>query len=243
MERLGRFADQTTPAFEDLGIAAPGVNKTFKNIAPFSKSLEGFLRSFGKSSKSTAAGLAAVEPLLSLAKGLGKNGKPFATNLSGLLTSLRSTGGLERLLDFIYLGAGSANGYDALGHFLRVEIVGSAGCLAYAVKTNPLCTTGKFIGANSASAKASAASASSTSLVMQRTLAVLKGMTPAQAIAKYPGSIAAETGSVAGAQSSTPGSTPAAQPVGGAAAGTTYYEPSDEGSEASGMLLNYLLGN
>jgi phospholipid/cholesterol/gamma-HCH transport system substrate-binding protein len=241
MERLGRFADQTTPTFEDLGVAAPGIDKIYQSLGPFSKSFEGFLRSFGKNAKSTATALAAIEPLLAQAKGLGKNAKPFSTNFSGLLTSLRSTGGLERLLDFIYLGAGSVNGYDALGHFLRVEIVASAGCLGYAVRTNPLCTTGKFIGASSASAKTASAS-SATSLVMQRTLAVLKGMTPAQAIARYPGSISSETGAFSGAQAQ-PGSTASAQPVGGAAAGTTYYTPSGEGSEASGMLLNYLLGN
>lgn len=240
MERLGRFAEQTTPTFEDLGVAAPGINKTFKNIGPFSKSFEGFLQAFGKNAKNTASALVAVEPLLALAKGLGKNAKPFASNFSGLLTSLKTTGGLERLLDFIYLGTGSVNGYDALGHFLRAELVASAGCLGYAVATNPLCTTGKFIGS---SAKASAASTKSTSVVMQRTLAVLKGMTPAQALAKYPGAITAEAGSAAGTLPTASGTVPAAQPVGGAAAGTTYYAPSSEGSEASGMLLNYLLGN
>jgi phospholipid/cholesterol/gamma-HCH transport system substrate-binding protein len=244
MERLGRFAQQTTPTLEDLGVAAPGINKTYENLGPFSKSLEGFLGSFGKNAKRTSSALRAVEPLLPLAKALGKSGKPFATNFSGLLTSLRSTGGLERLLDFIYLGAGSINGYDALGHFLRAEIVGST-CLTYSIETNPTCATGKFIGASSSSAKSSTARASSTSFVMQRTLAVLKGMTPAEAIAKYPGTLAAETaaGAGPGAQPTTSGATPAAQPVGGAAAGTTYYSPSEEDPEASGMLLNYLLGN
>jgi ABC-type transporter Mla subunit MlaD len=241
MERLGRFARQTTPTLEDFGIAAPGINKTFENIAPFSKSFEGFLQAFGKNARTTSSALKAVEPLLSLAKGLGKNAKPFANNFSGLLTNLKSTGGLERLLDFIYLGGGSVNGYDALGHFLRAELVASAGCIAYAVTTNPICSTGKFIGASSG--KASAASANSTSFVMQRTLAVLKGMTPAEAIAKYPGSLAAETSGATGAAPVTPGATPAAQPVGGAASGTTYYSPAEESSEASGMLLNYLLGN
>jgi phospholipid/cholesterol/gamma-HCH transport system substrate-binding protein len=239
MERLGRFAAQTTPTFEDLGVAAQGINKVFEKTAPFSKSFEGFLGTFGKNAKSTATALKAVEPLLPLAKALGKNAKPFAGNFSGLLTSLRSTGGLERLLDFIYLGAGDVNGYDALGHFLRAEIVTSAGCVGYAITTNPLCSTGKFIGGGR-SASASAARASSTSLVMQRTLAVLQGMTPAQAIARYPGSIAAETGAT---RQTTTSAATAAQPVGGAAAGTTYYTPSEEGSEASGMLLNYLLGN
>jgi ABC-type transporter Mla subunit MlaD len=240
MERLGRFAEQTTPTFEDLGVAAPGINKLFVSTAPFAKSFEGFLQAFGKNAKSTAAALTAVEPLLTLAKGLGKNAKPFAGNFSGLLTSLKTTGGLERLLDFIYLGAGSVNGYDALGHFLRAEVFAST-CLTYSVVVNPTCSTGKFIGGSTASAaKASAAGAHSTSVVMQRTLAVLKGMTPAQALLKYPGPATVEAGSEGTTAS---GTAPATQPVGGAAAGTTYYAPSAEGSEASGMLLNYLLGN
>ena len=240
MERLGRFAAQTTPTLEDLGVAAPGINKTFENIGPFSKSFEGFLKTFGQNARTTSSALQAVEPLLPLVKGLGKAAKPFAGNLSGLLTSVKSTGGLERLLDFIYLGGGSINGYDALGHFLRAELVASGGCIGYAVTTNPLCSTGKFIGGGSSSG--TTASASSTSFVMQRTLAVLKGMTPAQAIAKYPGSFKSETAGGSGTQATGSGSTAAAQPVGGAAAGTTYYSP-EESSEASGMLLNYLLGN
>lgn len=242
MERLGRFAEQTTPTLEDLGVAAPGINKLFVSTAPFAKSFEGFLQAFGKNAKSTAAALTAVEPLLTLAKGLGKNAKPFAGNFSGLLTSLKTTGGLERLLDFIYLGSGSVNGYDALGHFLRAEVFAST-CLTYSVVVNPTCSTGKFIGGSTASAKASAASARSTSVVMQRTLAVLKGMTPAQALLKYPGAATVEAGGPAGTETTASGTNPAAQPVGGAAAGTTYYAPSAEGSEASGMLLNYLLGN
>jgi phospholipid/cholesterol/gamma-HCH transport system substrate-binding protein len=239
MERLGRFAAQTTPTLQDLGIAAPGINKTFESITPFSKSFEGFLKTFGQNARTTSSALKAVEPLLPLIKNFGKAANPFASNLSGLLTSLKSTGGLERLLDFIYLGGGSVNGYDALGHFLRAELVASGGCIGYAVTTNPLCSTGKFIRSSSSTATASA---SSTSFVMQRTLAVLKGMTPAQAIAKYPGSLKSETTGGSGTQAAGSGATPVAQPVGGAAAGTTYYSP-EESSEASGMLLNYLLGN
>jgi virulence factor Mce-like protein len=238
MERLGRFAEQTTPTFTDLGIAAPGINKTFQNVAPFSKSSEVFFKSFGKTAKTSGSALRAFEPLLPVLKSFGQAAKPFAGNLSGLLTSVRSTGGLERLLDLIYLGAGSVNGYDALGHFLRAEGVGNT-CLTYSIAPSSGCKTGKFVSSSGSSATAAAASAASTSLVMARTLAVLKGMTPAQAIAKYPGSIAGE----AGTPSPTSSSTLAAQPVGGAAAGTTYYAPSEEGSEAGGMLLNYLLGN
>jgi phospholipid/cholesterol/gamma-HCH transport system substrate-binding protein len=245
VQRLQRFAEQTNPTLEDLGDAAPGINKLFENIGPFSTTSAAFFKSFGSTGRATGPALKAVEPLLPLVKSLGKEVNPFAGNFSGLFTSLRSTGGLERLLDFIYLGAGDENGYDALGHFLRTEIVGNPGCLSYAIETNPLCSTGKFIGGSAASgssATASAASTNSTSLVMERTLAVLKGMTPAQAIARYPGSIASET-SAAGTPVSTSSTAASSEPVGGAAAGTTYYTPSEESSEASGMLLNYLLGN
>ena len=75
---------------------------------------------------------------------------------------------------------------------------------------------------------------------MARTLAVLKGATPAQAIAKFPGSTPTRA---ARRRPAPAGGAPSAQPVGGSSAGTTYYTPSGEGSEAGGLLLNYLLGN
>lgn len=241
MQRLERFANQAIPTLTSLGVAAPGLNETLENLAPFSRSSETFFKSLGKTSKVTGPALAAVEPLLAPAQALGKVAKPFAGNASALLKSVSSTGGLERLLDFIYLGGGAVNGYDALGHFLRAEIVGST-CVSYSVTPSATCTTGKFIkGSSSSATTASAASANSTSVVMERTLAVLKGMSPTQAIAAYPGSTAGESGASVSPASS--GSSAAAQPVGGAAAGTTYYTPSAESSEAGGMLLNYLLGN
>jgi phospholipid/cholesterol/gamma-HCH transport system substrate-binding protein len=247
VERLQRFAEQATPTLESFGVAAPGIDKLFQNIAPFSTTSTEFFKSYANTGKTIGPALKAVEPLLPLVKSLGKEANPFASNFSSLLTSIRSTGGLERLLDFIYLGAGNVNGYDALGHFIRAEGVAGS-CISYAIETNPGCSTGKFIQGSTSNAKASTASVNSTSLVMARTLAVLKGMTPAQSIARYPGSIAGETGVAETGAASTPSTTSAAspassQPVGGAAAGTTYYSPAAESSEASGMLLNYLLGN
>ena len=158
-------------------------------------------------------------------------------------------------MDFIFLGAGSTNGYDALGHFLRAELVANA-CLTYALtpvsgcsaklfNTNGLSSTESGSGESGAgTSKASASKAGTTSLVMERTLAVIKGATPAQAIAKYPGSIsAAEATAGAGGTGATAEGATSAQPVGGSSSGTTYYTPSPESSGTSGMLLNYLLGN
>jgi phospholipid/cholesterol/gamma-HCH transport system substrate-binding protein len=243
VERLAAFADQTTPVFTDLGIAAPAINQAFTHLPAFSKSSEAFFTSLGKTAKQSGPALVAVQPLLTQLKSLGGAAKPFATNFSSLLGSLRSTGGLERVMDFIFLGAGSANGYDALGHFLRTEGLGTA-CLTYAIAPASACNAKLSTSAAStaSTAKASAfGNPTTTSLVMERTLAVLKGATPAEALATYPGSAPAP-----GALSAPGGASPtgaAAQPVGGASAGTTYYTPAAEASGAGGMLLNYLLGN
>jgi phospholipid/cholesterol/gamma-HCH transport system substrate-binding protein len=241
MKRLGQLADQGTPLFTDLGIAAPGVNKAFENLGPFSKSSTKFFQSLGKTAQTSGPALAASQPLLTRLQSLGSSAKPFAGNLSSLLSSVRDTGGIERIMDFIFLGANSTNGYDALGHFLRASVVGK-NCIGYAVKPTPGCSANFF---NTTGAAASAASARSTSVVMARTLGVLNGETPAEADAKYPGATTTSTstaGSPTTAGQSSEGSL-TAQPVGGASAGTTYYTPSGEGSGATGALLNYLLGN
>jgi phospholipid/cholesterol/gamma-HCH transport system substrate-binding protein len=252
MERLGRFADQTIPTFTDLKAAAPGINETFTQLPAFQRGSTAFFTSLGKSAKLSGPALAALQPLLAKIKTLGASAKPFSASLAELFTSLRDTGGLERFMDFIFLGAGTTNGYDALGHFLRTEGVAAALCLTYAIAPQGGCngklfsTTGAS-GTSSASASAASAkeaAASTTSLVMKRTLAVLDGATPQQAIAKYPGSTsAAEAGGLADLDSAGLGEgATSAQPVGGSSSGTTYYTPSPEASGASGMLLNYLLG-
>jgi phospholipid/cholesterol/gamma-HCH transport system substrate-binding protein len=243
-ERVGTFAEATTPVFAALATAAPGINQTFTHLPAFSNSSTAFFENLGKTSKVSGPALVTIKPLLARLRALGSAAKPFTGNAAQLFTSLRDTGGIERLLDFIFTGAGAANGYDSLGHFLRAEGVGTA-CITYSIRLTSQCngklasTSGSATNGTAAST-ASVADPSTTSLVMERTLAVVKGATPAQALAKYPGS--APTPGQLSAQRA-PGVAPTSQPVGGSTAGTTYYAPSAEGSGADGMLLNYLLGN
>ncbi len=250
MERLAALSDQITPAFTNLKTAAPGIDQAFTHLPAFSNSSTKFFQSLGATAKVSGPALTAAQPLLGRLATLGKEARPFAFNASELLGSLRSTGGLERILDFIFLGANAANGYDQLGHFLRSEAVGNA-CLTYAVTQSGICSSAKLFstgssGSSSSSATAASAHAASTgattSVIDARTLAVLNGATPAEAIAKYPGptTVAQPHGTTS---SSSGESAAAAKPVGGASAGTTYYSPSAESSGADGMLLNYLLGN
>ena len=241
MERIGRFAEQTTPVFTDLGVAAPGIDKAFTKLPAFSNSSAAFFENLGQTSKRSGPAVVASKQLLGRLKSLGAAAEPFSGNFAALLSSLKQTGGLERILDFIFLGTGAANGYDSLGHFLRAEAV-AVNCLTYAaVKPLPGCNHKLFSTGSSTAAQAARIDPSTTGLVMARTLAVIKGATPAQALAKYPGS--APTASELKSLGSGGSTSASAQPVGGSTAGTTYYTPSAESNEAGGLLLNYLLGN
>src|SRR5262249_32627603 len=156
------------------------INQAFTQLAPFSNSSTAYFESLGRSAKISGPALVSLQPLLNRLQSLGSAAKPFASNASELFTSLRNSGGLERLLDFIFLGASTTNGYDALGHFLRAEAL-ATGCQVYAVTPAAACTNAKLFNttgsesASAASTKASAASFKSspippdTSLVMART--------------------------------------------------------------------------
>lgn len=249
LERVQRFAEQTTPTFTALKVAAPGLDKTFTSLPAFSSSTEKFFESLGKTAKVSGPALTGFRPLLKQLSSLGNAAVPFTKNFSELFENLRETGGLERIMDFVFLGTSSANGYDALGHFLRAEGVGN-GCLTYTIapSSDTGCKRKLFSSSGTAEASAARASAASssldtstTSVIMARTLAVLKGATSAQALAKYPGPTT--TAGEVSATGLAGGSAATTAPVGGSTSGTTYYSPASEGSEAGGLLLNYLLGS
>jgi len=257
VERLGRFAEATTPTMEDLGKAAPGIDQTFTSIPAFSASSEKFFKNLGETSKLSGPALQATKPLLARLKKLGNAALPAATNLESLFGGFRNTGGLERLLDFIFLGTGASNGYDALGHFLRTEGVANI-CLEYKTVPFGACNRKLFNTGSSATAASAntAATARASSLgidpavegvVMARTLAVIKGDTPEQAIAEYPGEEEESKPSSAGkaaARSGGPAAPGGSSP--GAASGWTSLKgalgASAKEAQAGRLLLNYLLG-
>ena len=80
MERIGKFADETTPTFTDLKAAAPGINGIFTNLVPFQKSSTKFFVSLGKTAQVSGPAIAATKPLLERVQKLGSAAKPFAGN-------------------------------------------------------------------------------------------------------------------------------------------------------------------
>jgi phospholipid/cholesterol/gamma-HCH transport system substrate-binding protein len=252
IRQLEGFAEQATPTATDLLAAAPGVNRTIESLGPFSKSGTEFFKSLGASSSKISKALVGSQPLLHRLESLGAATKPFARSASELLTSVRSTGGIERLLDFIFMGSGSINGYDSLGHFARAVAIGKK-CVAYKIVLEPECRSNFIPGQSASTASARTASASSperspasdTTVAMARVEAMLKGATLSQAMAEYPGAEAGNgvANALGGGELGAGLTSAVAQPVGGASAGTTYYTPPSESAEAGGLLLNYLLGN
>ena len=79
MERLGRFADQTTPVFTNLKVAAPAINQAFTSLPKFSKSSTTFFKSLGATSKASGPALASIKPLLGRLQALGTAALPAAT--------------------------------------------------------------------------------------------------------------------------------------------------------------------
>jgi phospholipid/cholesterol/gamma-HCH transport system substrate-binding protein len=236
MDRLAHFADETTPTFTNLKAAAPGIDQAFQALPGFSNSSATFFQNLGKTAKQSGPALVGTQPLLKRLQAFGGAAKPFSASLAELTTSLRDTGGLERLMDFIFLGTTSANGYDALGHFLRTEGVATP-CLTYATKFTSLCIRklGNTVETPTGKAAFASAARSSKDVVMARTLAVLGGESPAQAIAEYPG------GSASGSRTSaSSGSTHA--PAGSSTTQSSF-PAAPEGNEAGSLLLNYLLGS
>ena len=133
MERFGRFAEQTTPAFTDLKVGGagdqPGVHAAARR-SPNSSTT--FFKSLGKTAKLSGPALAALQPLLAACKRSGTAAKPFACSLVRTAHE-PARHRRPRAPDGLHLPRRRlANGYDALGHFLRTEGVATL-CLTYVI--------------------------------------------------------------------------------------------------------------
>jgi ABC-type transporter Mla subunit MlaD len=186
MERIRAFADETIPTFRELGLAAPSINRIFTQLPAFNASSSVYFKSLGKFGQTAGPALKASEPLLERLETLGNAARPFASNLSSLLTSVKNTGGIERLMDFIFLFAGSANGYNSLGHFLRADLTQEGLCSFYRAIPLRGCIANFLPEATGSSASTSTFSAPGSSVptearsnaAVRRTLAALEGKAP-----------------------------------------------------------------
>jgi phospholipid/cholesterol/gamma-HCH transport system substrate-binding protein len=122
MSKLKDFADQGTPLFTDLNIAAPGLSKATVNLPAFAKEGTPALTSLGDAAQTAGPKLAASDGLLTDLAGTANSSVSIGQNFSSFLNTFEKTQGFQFLTDFIYNSVGSANGFDAYGHFLRSNL-------------------------------------------------------------------------------------------------------------------------
>ena len=134
MEDLGALSDEMTPVIKDLGEAAPGLNRFILALGPFSDQSIPSLDSLGEALKVGGPALKNTEPLLKDLRDFGVDADPVSRNLASLLTSFDKTGGVERLMDYIFYQVTAINGFDSLSHYLRAGLIAAASCVRYATQ-------------------------------------------------------------------------------------------------------------
>ena len=122
MTKLKDFADQGTPLFTDLNIAAPGLSKATVNLPDFAKEGIPALTSLGNAAETAGPKLAASDGMLTDLAATANSSVSIGQNFSSFLNTFEKTQGFQFLMDFIYNSTGSANGFDAYGHFLRSNL-------------------------------------------------------------------------------------------------------------------------
>jgi hypothetical protein len=237
MDRLGGLADEMTPVLRDADAVAPDVNRFTARLEPFSKASLPAFRTLGEASVKGRSALTKSSPFFETLEDFTISGKPLTKDLRELVVSLRDTGGVDQLVNFLYYTSGSTNGYDKDGHYFRVGLLAKTECLLYATKAAAGCNA-NFYGPTPADAKKeadAAAEAGPGQAAAVRAALRAAAQKTAGAGSTAPAGGSPSTGSTAPAAGTTPaaGATPAAAtPAAGAA-------PASSTDES---LLDYLLG-
>jgi ABC-type transporter Mla subunit MlaD len=131
LQGLSDFSDQMTPVLADLHTAAPDVNRFITQLGPFSKSATTAVVSLGKATVTGRPALIKSLPLVKQLATFAKNALPVGKNLDLLTASFDKTGGIERLMDYIFFQVTAINGFDGISHYLRAGLMANL-CSAYA---------------------------------------------------------------------------------------------------------------
>jgi phospholipid/cholesterol/gamma-HCH transport system substrate-binding protein len=189
MVRLGAFADQATPVTEDLGAEAPSLSRFAKALTPFSKATIPAIRSLGAAADVGKVAVPKTLPITKDVRALASEARPLATNLKDLTVSLRDTGGIERLMDYLFFQGAAVNGFDSAGHYLRSAIIVNT-CTSYSGTPVPGCLAKFNQGGGSTRAHAATAPTGDRGLDrMNRVLALIsRGVKPSVAAREVLGS-------------------------------------------------------
>jgi phospholipid/cholesterol/gamma-HCH transport system substrate-binding protein len=122
MADLEGFTDQGTPLARDLRIAGPDLSRLIEQIGPFSTAATPSLVSLGEAAVTGRPALIETRPLIQDLGDFARQAKPLSTNLDKFTASFDKTGGIERLVDYLFFQTLAINGFDGIGHYLRAGL-------------------------------------------------------------------------------------------------------------------------
>jgi len=146
--RINGLADQAIPVLQDLHAHAPAINTLIQQIAPFAKAARPATKALGQAAKVGGPALVKALPVTRQIRDLAVSLAPVAADAANLLTSLQKTGGVERLMDFIFYQGMAVNGEDKLGHYLRAGLITDAnlaGCSTLHATSSPATKAGDVV--------------------------------------------------------------------------------------------------
>jgi ABC-type transporter Mla subunit MlaD len=132
LQQLGDFSDQMTPVLADLHTAAPDLNRFITQLGPFSRSATTSVVSLGRATVTGRPALVQSLPLVRRLAVFARTALPVGKNLDALTKSFDKTGGIERLMDYVFFQTTAINGFDGISHYLRAGLEANL-CSAYAL--------------------------------------------------------------------------------------------------------------
>src|SRR4051794_12632767 len=148
MADLGSFSDQATPVVRDLGTAAPDISRLIRQLGPFSSAARPAIRSLGQATVRGRPALIRARPLVQDLRTFARETKPVSANLDDLSKSLDKTGGVERIMDYLFFQMTAINGFDSIGHYLRAGLIVNL-CSTYATSETAGCPANFTTGTSS----------------------------------------------------------------------------------------------
>ena len=117
--QLRRFSLRGIPLATNFRAEAAPLAAATRRLGPFADVSSTALRSLGGAAAASGPDLVASNPVLRDLRRLGAVSDGGARALARALASLHRSGGFAQLGRFIYNTAGSVNGFDSQGHYLR----------------------------------------------------------------------------------------------------------------------------
>src|SRR3954468_19441287 len=128
---LEAVSRQSTPVLRDLDTAAPDLNRFTRALGPFSRAGTPAIKSLGDAADVGRPALVNSLPLVRDLATFAKNANPVSRYLVEVTDSLDKTGGIERVMDYLFFQMTAVNGFDGVSHYLRAGLLTNL-CSAYA---------------------------------------------------------------------------------------------------------------